>query len=205
MHSLYYFLSFIIIFLRDDMLTNIVRVASLRLTMRRNMQTWLLQVLKFIFFLKVFTEIPCSYLPESTILGLFTGFMFLTEVPKQGTGWKTPLSPELSEHPLSNLNSSGTRQLFENITFAYDEIFMGLDKVNYTTTYSDNYGKIFFLQPELGSITTNQDTTLEINLNASLNFFMVEDIVFFLNFSDFYSSGTSGWSVWIHNSKPVCS
>ena len=105
--------------------------------------------------------------------------MFLTEVPKQGTGWKTPLSLELSEPPLNILNSSGIRQLFDNITFSYDEIFMGMGnsygpvKVNYTTTYSDIYGKIFFLQPNLGSITTDQDTTLEINLNASLNFFMV--------------------------------
>ena len=119
--------------------------------------------------------------------------MFLTEVPKQGTGWKTPLSPELSEHPLKNLDSSGIRKLFDNITFSFDEIFMGIGnsyglvKVNYTTTYSDMYGKIFFLQPDLGSITTNQDTTLVINLNASLNFFMVEDILYFLNFSYFYS------------------
>ena len=144
------------------------------------------------------TEIPCSNLPESTFLRLFTGFMFLTEVPKQGTGWKTPLSPELSEPPMNNLNSSGIRKLFDNITFSFDEIFMGIGnsyglvKVNHTTTYSDMYGKIFFLQPDLGSITTDQDTTLEINLNASLNFFMVEDILYFLNVSYFLSSGPSG-------------
>ena len=101
--------------------------------------------------------------------------MFLTEVPKQGTGWKTS-SPELSQPPLNNLSSStDIRKLFENITFSYDEIFIGngLDKVNYTTTFNDMYGKTFILRPELGSLTTNRDTTFKINLNASLNFFMV--------------------------------
>ena len=110
---------------------------------------------------------------------MLAALLFLTEVPKKGTGWKTssPDGPELSQPPLNNLSSStDIRKLFENITFSYDEIFIGngLDKVNYTSTFNDMYGKTFILRPELGSITTNRDTTLEINLNASLNFFMVD-------------------------------
>ena len=125
---------------------------------------------------------------------LLAALMFVTEVPKQGTGWKTT-SPELSQPPLNNLNSSYViRKLFENITFSFDEIFIenGLDKVNYTTTINDMYGQIFTLRPELGSITTNRDTTLEINLNASLNFFMVDAKSPLRNLSDVYSSGPRG-------------
>ena len=106
---------------------------------------------------------------------LHTGIVFLTEVPKLGTGWKT--TPELFGPPLNNLNSSDDiRKHLDFIAFSFDELFIGngLDKVNYTTTFNDMYGKTFILRPELGSITTNRDTTLEINLNASLNFFMVD-------------------------------
>ena len=125
---------------------------------------------------------------------MLAALFFLTEVPKQGTGWKTS-SPDFSEPPLNNLNSSiGIKKLFENNTFSFDEIFIGngLDKVNYTTTIDHMYGQIFTLRPELGVITTNRKTTLQINLNASLNFFMVDAKSPLLNLSDIYSSGSRG-------------
>ena len=93
----------------------------------------------------------------------------MTEVPKKGIGWKNP--------PLNNFNSSNeTRKLFDTSSYSFDEIFIGngMEGVNHTTTFSDRYGKVFILQPDLGAITTDQDTTLEIKLNPSLNFFMVK-------------------------------
>ena len=50
------------------------------------------------------------------------------------------------------------------------------NKINFSTVYTDYYGKAYFLKPELGSITTHQDTTINVDLNESLNFFMVGDI-----------------------------
>ena len=93
----------------------------------------------------------------------------MPEIPKQGYGWIIP--------PVNNFNSSDeTQKLYDDMSFSFDDIFLGneTEGVNYTTTFSDRYGKVFLLQPELGAITTSQDTSLEIKLNPSLNFFMVD-------------------------------
>ena len=93
----------------------------------------------------------------------------MTEIPKQGTGWIYP--------PQNNFNSSDeVRKLFDHRSFSFNETFFGngLDGVNHTSTFSDNYGKVFILRPDLGAITTEQETTLEIKVNPSLNFFMVK-------------------------------
>ena len=109
----------------------------------------------------------------------------MIEVPTKGTGWKMTPAPELSLAPLNDLNSAAEiRKVFESRAFSFQEIFLGIvmnnmflqNKINFSTVYTDYYGKAYFLKPELGSITTHQDTTINVDLNESLNFFMVGDI-----------------------------
>ena len=108
----------------------------------------------------------------------------MIEVPTKGTGWKmTP--PELSVAPLKDITSATEiRNIFESRAFSFQEVFVGTvmnnlflqNKINFTTAYTNYYGKAYFLKPELGSITTNENTTIAVALNESLNFFMVGDI-----------------------------
>ena len=117
---------------------------------------------------------------------IYTGLIFLTEIPKQGSIYKTNLTEDGSGWiypPQNNFNSSNAiRKVFDQRSFSFDDIFFGngLDGVNHTTTFSDKYGKVFILRPGLGAITTEQETTLGIKLNPSLNFFMVDaEILYF--------------------------
>ena len=117
---------------------------------------------------------------------LYSGLIFNIDVPKQGSGWKI-YPPDLFG-ALKDINSATEiRNVFESKSFSFQELFlecnecnecsaMNMNKMNFTTSYTDHLGKAYFIQPKIGSITTNQDTTLTIGLNKSLNFFMVGDM-----------------------------
>ena len=129
-------------------------------------------------------------------------------IEKQGTGWKIQHPPKLPQPPLENLSlSNEVEKIFDKTTFSLSEIFFTeQNNVNYTFTYSNSFGRIYFVQPEEGSVTTNLDTTIKIHLNASLNFYMVCTKFTHSSIkSHSYSVGHWRPKVWIYDGQSICS
>ena len=105
-------------------------------------------------------------------------FMFAPEVPHSWTGgWKSE-PPDFSEPPHDKINSTEeAKAVFDSSSFYFDEMFVGNEKnkiQQFLTSYDARAGKVYFLNFIPGSITTEQNSTLLVKLNNSLNYFLVD-------------------------------
>ena len=100
--------------------------------------------------------------------------MFVPEMPDHATGWKTDYQNLTSE--INNIQTiDEVKQVLTSNSFSFSDIFLGHNKsdTNYSTIFSGSMGRIFFIKPLHGSVTLDPKNTLNIQLNAKMNYYMV--------------------------------
>ena len=95
-------------------------------------------------------------------------------MPGHASGWKTNYQNLTSE--INNIQTiDEVKQVLNSNSFSFSDIFLGNNKsdTNYTTIFSGSMGRIFFIKPLHGSVTLDPKNTLNIQLNAKMNYYMV--------------------------------
>ena len=96
------------------------------------------------------------------------------------TGWKRDYGNLTSEiHNIQTIEE--VKQVLNSNSFSFSEIFLEYNEsaTNYSSIYTGSIGKMYVIKPLQGSVTLDHLNTLNIQLNTTINYYLVYKIQFY--------------------------